>query len=124
MVSRARVEEFVKCVSENRFLEAIDEFYATDASMQENVGALRQGRDVLIENEKRVLAGSRSVRVRPVQSWFVEGNESVVHWIFEFTTKDGQSVVLDELAHQVWSGERIVRERFYYDPAQMAPPKR
>ncbi|MGH2900404.1 MAG: glutathione S-transferase N-terminal domain-containing protein [bacterium] len=124
MVSRARVEAFVKCVSENRFLEAIEEFYAPDASMQENVGALRQGRDALIENEKRVLAGSRSVRVRPVESWFVEGNESVVHWIFEFTTRDGQSVVLDELAHQTWSGERIVRERFYYDPAQMAPPKR
>jgi hypothetical protein len=42
MVSRARVEAFVKCVSENRFLEAIEEFYAPDASMQENAGALRQ----------------------------------------------------------------------------------
>ena len=124
MVSRARVEAFVKCVSENRFLEAIEEFYAPEASMQENVGALRHGRDALLENEKRVLAGSRSVRVRPVESWFVEGNESVVHWTFEFVTKDGHAVVLDELAHQVWSGERIVRERFYYDPAQMAPPNK
>jgi hypothetical protein len=25
--------------------------------------------------------------------------------------------LLDELAHQKWSGDRIVEEQFYYDPA-------
>jgi hypothetical protein len=29
--------------------------------------------------------------------------------------------LLDELAHQKWSGDRIVEEQFYNDPAQLKP---
>jgi hypothetical protein len=27
---------------------------------------------------------------------------------------------MDELAHQLWRGDRVAEERFYYDPAQLA----
>jgi hypothetical protein len=30
---------------------------------------------------------------------------------------------MDELALQRWRGDRIVEERFYYDPAQLAAAK-
>jgi hypothetical protein len=31
----------------------------------------------------------------------------------------GRTRRLDELARQRWQGDRIVEERFYYDPAQL-----
>jgi hypothetical protein len=30
---------------------------------------------------------------------------------------------MEELAHQRWRGDRIVEERFYYDPAQLKGDK-
>jgi len=35
------------------------------------------------------------------------------------TARDGKTCRLDEVALQKWSGERIVEEQFYYDPAQL-----
>ncbi len=37
------------------------------------------------------------------------------------TGPDGSTRVLDELALQHWQGDRIKRERFYYDPTQLRP---
>jgi hypothetical protein len=45
----------------------------------------------------------------------------VIHWVFEFTARDGAAIRLDELALQRWQGDRIAQERFYYDPIQMRP---
>jgi hypothetical protein len=42
----------------------------------------------------------------------------VINWIFEFVDHEGRAFTLDELAVQLWRGERIVEERFHYDPAQ------
>ena len=51
----------------------------------------------------------------------VDGDHVTVNWVFEMTTRDGKKRLLDELALQKWSGERIVEEQFYYDPAQLRP---
>ena len=39
-------------------------------------------------------------------------------WVFDFTDAADRSFRIDELTLQTWRGERIVRERFYYDPAR------
>jgi ketosteroid isomerase-like protein len=43
----------------------------------------------------------------------------VIRWTFVFTRKDGTSFRMEELALQRWRGDRIVEERFFYDPAQL-----
>lgn len=68
MPSRERVMALVAMVEQGKYVEAIEAFYAEDASMQENNDSPRGGRDKLVE------------------------------------------------------GERLVEERFYYDPAQLASP--
>jgi hypothetical protein len=60
----------------------------------------------------------RTARVGPV---LVDGDLVTINWVFEMTTRDGKKRLLDELALQKWSGERIVEEQFYYDPAQLRP---
>ena len=46
----------------------------------------------------------------------VDGDQAAIHWIFDYTDTDGRRTRLDEIAHQTWRGDKIVRERFFYDP--------
>ena len=76
MPTRERLSEFVATVISGRYVEAIEEFYAENASMRENQAEPRVGRDALVR-------------------------------------------ALNEVALQIWSGDRILHEQFYYDPGQL-----
>jgi hypothetical protein len=121
MPTAAVLERFIARVEENAHAEAIAEFYTADASMRENLGAPRVGRDTLIANERRVLARARAVRSTCVRPVFVAGDRVVIRWIFEFDWLDGRQTRMEELAYQRWEGERIAEEQFFYDPAQLEP---
>jgi ketosteroid isomerase-like protein len=121
MPARERVEQLIALVEQGRFVEAIERFYAEDASMQENGAAPRRGKPALLEHERRFLASLKSARTLPVEDFLVDGERAVVRWRFEFTWPDGRTARLDELALQRWRGDLIAEERFYYDPAQMRP---
>ena len=121
MPSAAVLERFIARVEENAHADAIAEFYTEDASMRENLGAPRVGRDGLIANERRVLARARAVRSQCVRPVFVAGDRVVIRWIFEFDWLDGRQTRMEELAYQRWEGDRIAEEQFFYDPAQLEP---
>jgi len=117
------LQRFVALVERNAHVEAIEAFYADNASMRENQSTPRVGRDVLAANERRVLAKARSVRSTCVRPVFVSGDFVVIRWIFEFEWADGGRTRMEELAYQRWEGERIVDETFFYDPAQLVPTR-
>lgn len=121
MPSTATLERFIARVESNAHVEAIEEFYAEDASMQENNDPPRVGRDRLVAHEARALAMAASVTSKCVRPVFVHGDHAVVRWIFEFTGHDGSVRRIEELAYQRWEGERIREEKFFYDPKQFAP---
>ena len=115
------LERFIAMVERNAHAEAIEAFYAVNASMQENDAPPRVGRDLLVANERRVLERARSVRSRCVRPAFVAGDSVVIRWVFDFTWHDGSTTRIEELAYQRWEGERIAEEKFFYDPAQLKP---
>lgn len=120
MPSRETVEAFVAMVETNQHDMAIERFYTEDASMQENLTEPpRRGRDTLVAHERAVLARAKTVQTECVRPVLIDGDTVVVHWVFHFEFKDGSKRRIEELAHQTWQGEKIHRERFYYDPAQM-----
>jgi ketosteroid isomerase-like protein len=120
MPSRERVTAFVSAVREGRYVDAIADFYAEDATMSENGASPRSGRDALIAQEKMVLGGLKAMTTRDVGPVLVDGNNVVVKWVFEMTGHDGSVRRMEELALQIWRDDRIVEERFYYDPGQLA----
>jgi hypothetical protein len=121
MPTNETLQRFIARVEQNAHAEAIEEFYAADASMQENQQAPRIGRDLLIEHERKVLARAKSVASKCVPPVFAHGNHVVIRWIFEFVWLDGSATRIEELAYQRWDGERIAQETFFYDPAQLKP---
>jgi len=121
MPSPATLERFIARVEQNAHVEAIQEYYTEDASMQENMAPPRKGRDTLVAHEAAALARASSVRSSCVRPAFINGDHVVIRWIFEFTWKDGSTGRIEELAYQRWEGEKIAREQFFYDPKQFIP---
>ena len=119
MPSRARLDEFIGVVESGDHAGAIERYYTEDASMQENAAPPRVGRDTLVAHERAVLARMRHVYSKAITS-VVEGDHVAIHWNFELTDHDGKVHKVDEVALQEWRGDRIFRERFFYQPAKPA----
>ncbi|GLQ89587.1 nuclear transport factor 2 family protein [Dyella flagellata] len=119
MPDRFVVSAFVALVESGKYIEALQRFYHLDAVVWENQQQSRTGLDALIENEQRVLNTFTTVTGRAV-TVLVDGDQVCINWRFDFF-RDTLHLTLDELAVQQWIDGRIVRERFYYDPAQLRP---
>ncbi|MGE3348968.1 MAG: nuclear transport factor 2 family protein [Ramlibacter sp.] len=115
------LERFIARVEQNAHVEAIQEFYTENASMQENMAPPRVGRSALVAHEAAALARASAVHSTCVRPAFLNGDHVVIRWIFEFTWKDGSTGRIEELAWQRWEGERIAQEQFFYDPKQFVP---
>lgn len=119
MPTREQLEAFVADVMSEDHVGAIERWYAPGASMQENQGEPRVGREVLMEGERRALARVASVRTELLAPPLVEGDHVAVRWRFTFTRPDGSLRIIEEVAWQLWGGDKILRETFFYDPKQM-----
>lgn len=120
MSVKENVQELIALAEQGKFMEAIEKFYSPEATMQENNAPPRVGLPALLENERRFLASIKGIATK-VDSFVVDGNRAAINWIFEITNMKGQKTTLDEVAYQLWQDGKIIREKFYYDPTQLAP---
>jgi ketosteroid isomerase-like protein len=118
MPSAEQVSALVSAVRDGRYVEAIEAFYHPAATMQENQEPPRVGRDALVAHEQALLARLQSMETRDVGAVVIDGDQVVINWVFEFTTREGSVRRMDELALQTWRDGLIVAERFFYDSAQ------
>ena len=119
MPTRDQVTRLVRDVEANRILDAIDEFYDENVSMQDNLNPPVVGKAANRERERAFFAGI-TVHQNRALSTAIDGDQVVIHWLFEFTGGDGKRYRMDQLAQQEWKDGRVVRERFYYDSASIA----
>ena len=96
MPSRERVEAFIAAVVSGDHVGAISEFYHEDASMQEPGKAPRHGRDILMEHERQALARLARMDTHPPRVVLVDGDNVVVHWVFDAVGHDGSVRRLEE----------------------------
>ena len=122
MPSRETVDAFVAQVLSGDHVGAIRDWYAEDASMQENQDAPRQGREVLMAGEQAMLDRVAAVRTELLAPPLVDEARVAIHWRFTFTSRTGVDRGFEEIAWQTWKGEKIWREVFWYDPAQTNAP--
>lgn len=118
MPSRNTLENFIAMVEKNLHAEAIEAFYAEDASITENQSAPRIGRSNLAENERKMLSSVARMTSKCVRPVFISDAHVVIRWKFHFEWKNGSTSDIEEIAYQVWEDEKILHETFFYDPAQ------
>ncbi len=119
MPTRARLDEFIAAVVSGDHAGAIERYYTEDATMQENAAPPRVGRDLLVAQERATLERTKSVTTTCVSS-ILEGDRVAIHWIFDFIYHSGKAGRIDEVALQEWRGDRVFRERFFYEPPNKA----
>lgn len=117
MPERARVDAFVAAVVSGDHVRAIADFYHDDATMQEPGKEPRRGRETLMAHEAKALSRVARMHTHPPRAVLVDGDNVVVHWVFDAIAHDGTARRLEELAIQRWRGDRIAEERFFYDTA-------
>ncbi|HYQ03841.1 MAG TPA: nuclear transport factor 2 family protein [Polyangiaceae bacterium] len=122
MPSRAVVEDFIATIERGEFLQALPKFYAEDMTAQENNQPPRVGRAAQTANEEAALQRMRFNAIKAV-SFVHDGDRVAINYVFEMTTVTGDRLRMDEIAYQVWRGDQIVSERYFYDPAQRQPIK-
>ena len=123
MPTAETLERFIARVEQNAHAEACEEFHVENSSMQENQAPPRVGRGAHVAHERKIMSRAKSVSSTCVRPVFVNGDHVVIRWIFHFEWLDGTVTHMEELAYQLWVGERIAAETFFYDPAQRAPRK-
>lgn len=119
MLDRATVEAFAAQVEAGDFVGAIEHFYSRDAATYENMAEPTVGRDKLISKERGVLAAFKEVKAVRIGPSLIDGNMVATRWRFSFTSAEGMTRTLDELALQTWRENKLIEERFYYDPKQL-----
>ena len=120
MPSREQAQAFVDAVVRKDFVQSIRDFYAEDATAQENLQPPRVGREALVAHETKTLLSMGKVEPH-LTVLLVDGDRVVIGWRFDMTGHDGVTRRLDELSLQTWRGDRIASERFFYDPASIQP---
>ena len=120
MPTRERVQAFVAMVEAGDYVEAIRQFYTDDATMQENLGTTRAG--------SRCARGAEEATLKKAVDHHASGldlrdrrrpRDRALG--VRYRAGGRQEATLDELAYQLWRGDCIAQERFYYDPAQRKP---
>ncbi len=91
MPTRERVQAFVTMVEAGDYVRAIRDFYTDDATMQENLGEIRAGRDALAAAEEKILQNVKSITTRPGSTFAIDGDRVIVHWVFDIEPAEGKS---------------------------------
>ena len=120
MPTTERVRDLITYVEQGRFPEAIEKFYADKVEMRDNLAAPTVGRAANVERERNFVAYIAQLHESRAAEVLVDGDRVVIHWMLDFTGRDGKRFHYDQLAYQLWEGDRIVRERFVYDPGTIA----
>jgi hypothetical protein len=57
------------------------------------------------------------MHTHPPKALVIDGDQVVIHWVFDATDKADVTRRIEELSFQQWRGDRIQTERFFYDTA-------
>ncbi|HEX2815986.1 MAG TPA: nuclear transport factor 2 family protein [Phenylobacterium sp.] len=122
MPARDRVQAFVTLVEGAHYVEALEQFYHPDATMQDNQQPPRLGLERLIADERATMARFQTMATDKVTDLLIDGDKVTIRWRFTFTPAEGPPMVMEEITLQRWAGDRIAEERFFYDPRPTRPP--
>ena len=118
----ALARKIVKMTQKPDFAPAdLSVLYAEDCSSQEASGQIALGLDGLEDKLKRWEQMQSGTKWTARNVW--TGPKSIcIEWDAAVKTRDGRTVNLREVAvHEIKDG-KIQRERFYYNPMDLAPP--
>ncbi len=111
-----RLEDLFSYIRDGRILDAITEFYAEDAVMQENDQPGTVGREANLVREKEFLSTVKEWQRFDVTAKGVGENVTFYEAGMDWVTTDGTSVHVEQVVVAIWQDGRIIHERYYHNP--------
>lgn len=115
-----RLKDLHQYIREGRIIDAMQEFYDDNVSMQENASPPTVGLPANIEREKQFLKGVKEWKGFEVKSAVAGDDTTMYEAVFDFIATDGTPVHLEQVDVARWRDGKIVYERFYYDTGKAA----
>ena len=113
----SQITELYGMMGKGDMMGAFEKFYHEDVVMVEATGEKRAGKDANREFELGFLDSVQEIHgtgVNAIASNEEEGVTMVESWM-DATFKDGNRMMMEEVAVQRWHGDQIIHERFYYN---------
>jgi hypothetical protein len=113
----SRVNELQSWIGQGRIIDAMNEFYATDITMQENASPPTVGLHANIEREKKFLSIVKTWKGYNVKALAADekAGTALIESTMDFVNQQDQHVHMAQVSVQRWKDGKIVHERFYYD---------
>ncbi len=103
MPTRDRVQAFIALVEGAHYVEALQQFYHPDATMQDNQQPPRLGLERLIADECATMARFRTMRTDKVTDLLIDGDKVMIRWRFTFTPAEGPPMAMEEITLRRWA---------------------
>lgn len=116
MQRRDKIEKLIALVKSGRTDIAWDQFYHDDVIFQEADFTPLVGLAASIERSAAARDMTTEIHEVEAPKILIDGDHSVIEWHAEWTVANGSRIRVEELAVQTWRGDRIIHERFFYDP--------
>ena len=110
-----RLEDLFSYIREGRILDAINEFYAEDATMQENSLPPTVGREANYEREKQFLSMVKEWKGFEVTAKGVGEDVTFYETVMDWVTTDGTPVHVEQVVVAKWRDGKIIHERYYHN---------
>jgi len=110
-----RLEDLFSYIREGRILDAINEFYAEDAAMQENNLPPTVGREVNFEREKQFLSTVKEWQRFDVVAKGVGDNVTFYETVMDWVTTENTPVHVEQVVVAKWQNGKIIHERYYHN---------
>jgi hypothetical protein len=116
----SRVNELQQWIGQGRILDAMNEFYAPQVTMQENASPPTVGLHANIEREKTFLSYVKVWKGYTVKALGTDekAGTALIESTIDFVNQQDQHVHMAQVSVQRWEDGKIVHERFYYDTAK------
>jgi ketosteroid isomerase-like protein len=111
-----RLEDLFSYIREGRIIDAINEFYAEYAVMQENSLPPTVGREANLEREKQFLNTVKEWKGFEVTAKSVGEDVTFYETVMDWVTTDGTPVHVEQVVVAKWRDGKIIKERYYHNP--------
>ena len=109
-----RLEDLFSYIREGRILDALNEFYAEDTSMQENSLPPTVGREANYEREKQFLSMVKEWKGFEVTAKGIGEDVTFYETVMDWVTTDDTPVHVEQVVVEKWKDGKITHERYYH----------
>ena len=108
-------QELNDMILQGKILEAFDEFYADDVTMQENTEPARVGKATNREFEVAFVDSIEEFHGAELLAHATSKDASFSEWAMDLTFKGGGRVQMAQVSVRRWENGKVASERFYYN---------